>query len=216
MALGEVVGGVALVGAAAMIGLALTEDPNDDSLVSEPAATFDPAPAEPATSAGATTVPETSEPATTGEVEMTAEKPATTPAPTEPPDTSEATTTTTPRTSTTRPTTTTSAPNTSAPADGDVASIAVQVLNAGQNEGEGQEVTIALRGAGFDLLAPRDAVEAVGWTTIRYAPGQLAAGRAVNEVVGTDPALVLAATSDDPNWQEFGAELDVLVLLGSG
>ena len=221
MGLGEVVGGVALVGVIGMFGLALTDDGSDDSLATEPAATLGPAPS--GAEVTPTGAPEgtAAAPAPTPESAATtpasSDAPVTTSASTDPPDETDATvTSTTARATTTtaRPTTTT-VPATTTTGAADVRTIAVQVLDAGRAGGAAEDVTGALRATGFEPVEPQDAVSDVGWSLILYAAGHYTDAVAVNQVVGGDPALIVPAVAGDANWQEFGDELDVLVLLGA-
>jgi hypothetical protein len=94
--------------------------------------------------------------------------------------------------------------------------IAVRVLNAGVEEGAATFVTGVLRQSGFAPLDPRDGPENVEATMILYGDGREVEAATVNAVIEAAPDNVIQAPEDDPSWAEFGAELDVLVLLGPG
>jgi len=218
MGLAEVVGGLAVAGTLVLIGLALTDDqePNTltsvDSVVLAGSAGADTSVTTVATSAPPTTeaaAPTTEPLATTEPAAETTSRPGTT---TEPPATTDAATTV-PRSSTTIPepsTTVDTVPEEGRPA------IRVQVLNAGVEEGAAAFVSGVLKQTGFEPLEPRDAAQAVDATVVMYAPGREAEAATVNAVIESDPAHVIVGTAGDPNWAAAGSEIDVLVLLGPG
>jgi hypothetical protein len=192
MGIGVIVGGVALVGVAALIGLALIDEEASETLSETEATLLDPAAPRPSTTAVvvASTAPATAssepgEPAASG----TSSAP-----PASEPTTTAATTTTLSLV--------------------ERAGINVKVLNAGAAAGAAASMTEAVRDAGFTAEGPADAASLTGATMVLYAPGQQGAGAAVNVVVGAPPANVVEATGSDPNWATLGAALDVLVVLG--
>lgn len=206
MGVGEVIGGAAVIGVGVLIGLALVDDRDSDSLATEPALTVDVDATTTSTTTPPTTEPiETTEPATT-EAETT--QPATTEAPatTEPVETTEAPATTEPVETTEAPTTTEAV---------EAGQVRVMVLNGGREAGAAQTTSDELAEIGYDVLAPADSEVPAGWTIVYYGLGAREAALSINEVVQTDPALVIEPPPDDPNWLAHGTEVDVLVLLGA-
>lgn len=184
MRAGEIVGGLAVVGVFALIGLALIEDTDSATITTATTPTIL------APAGSATPAPTTSPNASTE---------ATQPLETEVP-------------ATTTATTTTDSPTTTLPPI-PVEQVAVQVVNGSEVEGAAQFITDVLTFEGFLPNSPADAVEAVDQTTILYAPGREAAANDVNDVMEVAEELVFEDV-DDVNWIEFGEELDVLVIVG--
>ncbi|MFV0309489.1 MAG: LytR C-terminal domain-containing protein [Desertimonas sp.] len=200
MGVAEFIGGAALAGVGVLIGLALIDDRSTDTLATEPALTVDvdatTTTVEPTTTlATVTTVPATTDAVTTEAV-------TTEPATTEPPvETTAATTTTEPvATTTTEPA---------------AARVRVMVLNGGRPPGAAQTMSEQLAAMGYDVAAPGDSVVTAGWTIVFTRPEAREAALSINEIVGTDPALVIEPAPDDPNWAVYGQNVDVLVLLGT-
>lgn len=209
--MGEIVGGVALVGVALLIGLAIADDDapetltaTDPTLGETAAPATDPAasPAATPSSSATSTVPATSSEASTEESSDETTTPDSTV------ETTEASTTSTSATTSTATSTTLSAAQR--------AEISVKVLNAGAASGEATDVTAAVRFAGFTADGPADASAQVGATTVLYAPGQQAAAAAVNTLISASPSNVIEGTADNPNWARYGTGVDVLVALGPG
>ncbi len=94
------------------------------------------------------------------------------------------------------------------------AEIRVQVLNAGANNGAAGLATGALAEQGFQPLDPIDAVAESAGTQVLNAPGRRVAALTVGRIVGVGPDQVTRADPQDPNWAAFGADLDVLVVIG--
>ncbi|MGA9279582.1 LytR C-terminal domain-containing protein, partial [Ilumatobacter sp.] len=92
--------------------------------------------------------------------------------------------------------------------------VRVRVLNAGGPAGSASFTTGILGGEGFDPEGPGDGVVGVDQHTVVFAPGQEIAAATVNQFVNAAPEFVIEANPDDPNWAEFGSNLDVLVLVG--
>jgi hypothetical protein len=195
MGLGEIVGGVAFVGVAVLIGLALRDENAPATLTGADVTLADTSPTSPASSTApaAATVPSTRPAATT----------------TQPAASPSTTTTTSPPSTSAAPTTVPATSPSAVPAE-----ISVRVLNGGAGPGAAGRMTDALRFAGFDAAGPADASVAVGATTVLYAPGQQAAAEQVNTVVRASPVGVIAVTEADGNWRDHGAGMDVLIVLG--
>ncbi len=228
MGVGEVVGGIALVGVAALIGLAITDDDEPETLTEAASTLVDPAAAGAGPTSTATTLaPDTSSESTSTESTAPAE-------PTDPTDAADTTedepdetpptetaATDVPASSTTTSTVAASttpappAPPTTLSAE-QRAAINVKVLNGGAASGAAGDVTAALRFTGFTAAGPADARVGVQAKTVLYAPFQRPAADAVNELVGAQPVNVREVSPADPNWAAFGAGLDVLVVLGPG
>lgn len=94
------------------------------------------------------------------------------------------------------------------------AQIRVQVLNAGAADGAAGLTTGALAEQGFQLLDPVDAVAEAPGTQVLHAPDRRRAALVVAGIVGAERGQVSRADPADPNWDAFGADLDVLVILG--
>jgi hypothetical protein len=92
--------------------------------------------------------------------------------------------------------------------------VAIQVLNGGAPTGAASAVSGELGAARFEPRTPSDAVESVATTTVFFAPGQRRAAVAAADVVGVARDDVRTADPADANWAAFGADLDVLVVLG--
>jgi hypothetical protein len=222
--IGEVVGGVALVGVAVLIGLALTEDNSPETLSTSDATLLEPA----ATTAGAATTTavaatDTSD-AGTEPTASTDEPPATEATAsvedtTAPASSSETPSTTTSGSDVATPPTTTVAPSTTAAPPTTLSleqkrEVDVRVLNGGARAGAAGDLTAALRFAGFTAPAPGDTSTRGAPTTILYAPFQEGAAAAVNVLVGAGPENIREGALD-PNWVAYGGGLDVLVVLGA-
>ena len=216
MGLGEVVGGVALVGLAVLFGLALTEDEEPNLLTTEDTVGF-----APAGSGVTSTTTSTGTSAATDATLAPTPQPTATSAAAEATEATEATTAATEvvETTTTEPaqsSTTSAATSTTeatVPLDQRPA-VRVRVLNAGVETGAAAYVSGVLKQTGFEPLEPRDAPAAVDAVTVLYAPGKRAQGLTVNAVIEADPANVIEATDGDANWAALGSDVDVLVLLG--
>ena len=188
MRIGDVVGGVALIGLAALVGLAMTDDDAPQTITADTTPfVFESTPTSVTTIA--TTVSTTTEP-----------QPPTTVAP----ETSAAELSP----STPPATTTTLVPVAQR------AGIALRVLNAGAAAGAATETSAILRGVGFAPVGPADARVRVDATRVLFAPGRDVEAATVNEFIRARPDNVVAATADDPNWTAFGGGLSVLVVLG--
>ena len=198
----EIVGGLSVIGVIALIGFAIAED-NDPETITTPSAPTILAPLDSTTTAPVEPTP--TEPPTTSADAETDTTDATS-------DTTEATE---PAATSTTPTTaapsTTEAPPTLAPEDREA--VRVRVVNAGGVVGAATFATGILEGEGFVPENPGDGVENAEANTIFYAPGQELAAAAVNESINAQDDRVIEA-DDDRNWEEFGSELDVLVVLG--
>lgn len=94
------------------------------------------------------------------------------------------------------------------------AQIAVQVLNAGAEDGAATLATGALAEQSFQPRDPADAVAASQGTLVLHAENRRRAALTVGRIVGAEPGQVVRATADDPNWAAFGGDLDVLVVIG--
>lgn len=92
--------------------------------------------------------------------------------------------------------------------------IEVQVLNGGAGPGQAGAATATLEDASFAPRFGRNAPVFVGATTVLHAPGKQIEARTVNEFIGAAPENVFEVAVDDPNWAEFGSDLDVMVILG--
>lgn len=201
----EVIGGLSAIGVVVLIGFAIADDADSDTITTPTAPTI----LAPLDSTTDTSSPSaettTSEPAAdTDSTEAPVEtEPAEAPA-TEPPATEAAAATTTTTTTTTIP---------SIPLE-ERAGVRVRVVNAGGPAGAATFVTGVLEGAGFDPVSPGDGVTNVDRDIVLFAPGQDLAALTVNESVGAAPEFVVEANPEDSNWAEFGSELDVLVLVG--
>ena len=219
MGVGEVIGGVAVLGTAVLIGLALTADDSPETITSatpvalgpdssDAVATTPPA-TEPTVTAAATTP--TASPGTSA---TTAQDPVDETISSSP---AASTTTTTERPSTTTttegPAATTSTTEATVP-EAQRPVVGVQVVNAGVEAGAAAFVTGVLKQSGFEPLEPRDAAAGVDAVTIYYAPGRRAEALTVNSIIEADPDRVTTPPVGDANWSAFGSELDVLVLLG--
>jgi len=90
--------------------------------------------------------------------------------------------------------------------------IAVQVLNAGAQDGAAALATGALAEQSFDPREPADAVAESSGTRVLHAENRRRAAFTVGRVVGADQ--IRRVPADDPNWAEYGADLDVLVIVG--
>jgi hypothetical protein len=209
----EIVGGVAVVGVAALLGLSLLDDDEPAAFQTEDSLGLVPA----AESGGNSTTSSSTITSTGVTVSVTTEPPTVSNGPTteSAPDTT-VTATTTRSTPTTRPVTTTTAASSASPTlpEDDRGAIAVRVLNAGVEAGAASFVTGVLRQSGFEPLDPRDAPTEVDATTVLFAPGREAEAATVNSVIDADPDNVMPTPDGDASWEEFGGELDVLVLLG--
>ncbi len=196
MRTGEVVGGAALIGAAALVGIALTDDGAPEVITTDTSPfVFDSSPT--TITSTTSTVPAAgstaSEPArTTSDVASTTAE--TEPAPTE-------------------PTVPPSPPITLIPPE-QRGGIAVRVLNGGAAAGAATSMSGVLRGAGFAPAGPADTQVTVAATTVLFAPGRELEAATVNDVVKARPENVVMASPGDPNWAEFGDGLAVLVVLG--
>lgn len=91
--------------------------------------------------------------------------------------------------------------------------IAVQVLNAGADDGAAGLATGALAEQSFDPREPADAVEESSGTQVLHAENRRRAAFTVGRIVGADQ--IRRAPANDPNWAAFGSDLDVLVILGA-
>jgi hypothetical protein len=197
----EFIGGLAVVGVIALIGFAIADESGSDAITSAPAPTILP----PIDSAAATnTSPDATAPAT-----ALASQSSDAPIETSAPNTA----------STSDPsTTTTSAPATSTtvaliPIE-DRASVRVRVLNGGGPEGAATFTSGVLEGEGFSPEGPSDSAAGVAQNTIIFRPGQGSAAATVNESINAAAEFVVEASPDNPNWNEFGADIDVLVVIG--
>ena len=94
------------------------------------------------------------------------------------------------------------------------AEIRVQVLNAGAADGAAALATGALVEQGFQPLDPGDAVAESAGTRVLNAPGRRPAALVVGGIVGANAGQVRRADPADPNWEAFGNDLDVLVIIG--
>jgi hypothetical protein len=208
----EIVGGVAVVGVAALLGLSLLDDDEPAAFQTEDSLGLVPG----AESGGSSTTSSSTTTSTGVTVSATTEPPTVSNGPTTERAADIAVTATTTRsTPTTRPATTT-APSNASPTvpEDERAAIAVRVLNAGVEAGAASFVTGVLRQSGFEPLDPRDAPTEVDATTVLFAPGREAEAATVNSVIDADPDNVMPTPDGDASWEEFGDELDVLVLLG--
>ena len=193
----EVIGGVSVVGVVVLVGLAIADDAGSDTITTPTAPTI----LAPVDSSADTTEPTPSATAEPDSTELPAE---TEPVETEPVETDPVTTTATPETTTTIPPLPVEARN----------GVRVKVVNSGGVAGAATFVTGVLEGAGFAPTNPNDGVANVAQTTVLFAPGQNAAAAAVNESINAAPEFVTEANPEDPNWAEFGTDLDVLVVVG--
>ncbi|MGA9275671.1 LytR C-terminal domain-containing protein, partial [Ilumatobacter sp.] len=91
--------------------------------------------------------------------------------------------------------------------------VRVRVVNGGAAAGGAQFVTEVLEGEGFAPAGPADAVTQVPQTTVFFAPGQEISASTIGRMIAAGGDFIIAGT-DDANWNEFGSELDVLVVLG--
>ena len=223
MNLGQVLGGVAVAGTVVLFGLAVTEDDDPESITAGPSVVLAPTDASVTTdtSVAPSAIPTTDAVATTEVIATTEPAADTQPTtgrttePTDPPSTTDAPATTTRATTTVAPTSPTNpAPSTTVATlpESRRPTVAVRVVNAGADAGAARFVSGVLQEAGFEPLAPQDAADNVGGTIILHAPGRESEAAAVNAVIQTD--RVIAAPAGDPNWDAFGGEADVLVLLG--
>ena len=94
------------------------------------------------------------------------------------------------------------------------ASVALQVVNGGAETGAAGAATAALAEQSFQPREAVDAVATVESSTVIYRDGQADAARTVADVLELSPEGAQLAPADDPNWTAFGADLDVLVVLG--
>lgn len=94
------------------------------------------------------------------------------------------------------------------------ASVALHVVNGGGQTGAAGTATAALAEQSFQPREAADAVATVETSTVLYRDGQDRAARTVADVLQLSPDEARVATEDDPNWAAFGADLDVLVVLG--
>jgi LytR cell envelope-related transcriptional attenuator len=201
MRIAEVVGGVALVGVAVLVGIALTEDRQPDTITTDTS---------PFVFAATTSAAR----ASTSTAEATTS--------TRPPRQ--------PRTTTTRPPTITTGPPSTAPPATTVpapptttlvppeqrSSIRVRVLNGGSPPLSATAMTETLRNAGFaPVAAAADATVQVAETMVYFASGSELAALTVNQLVGAPAENVVPVPDGDANWAEFGDGLAVLVVLGS-
>jgi LytR cell envelope-related transcriptional attenuator len=203
MRIGEVVGGVALVGVAVLLVIALTDDGAPETLTADTSPFLFAASTSSAALSTATTT------ATSPSVESPGSTASTA-------DTTDATTTTAPTTSTLAGTTSTT---TVAPTSGSIspdqrAGIAVRVLNGGAPVLAATRMADVLRSAGFAPGSAADATRLVAATRILFAPGRELDAATVNDVVKARPENVAPGAADDPNWRAFGDGLAVLVVLG--
>ena len=213
MGVGEVVGGVALVGLAVLIGLAITDNDEPDTLTETESTIVDSAAT--TTAAATTTSVETTAPEVTSDPTTAATNDTSEPDSTPSESTSDSSTTS----SSTSSTTSLTAPSTTAGTSTTLsidqrAAINVKVLNGGANTGAAGDVTAAVRYAGFTAQGPADASPQVGATTVLYGPGQQGAATAVNAFVGALPANVVEGGPADANWARYASTVDVLVVLG--
>lgn len=194
----EIIGGVSVIGVIALIGFAIADDA-DSSTITTPTAPTILAPID-STPEQETTTTAAAETTTTVALESEPSEP---PVETDPPQTDPE--------ATVAPTTTTTIPPT--PVE-QREGVRVRVVNAGGVVGAATFATGVLEGAGFAPVNPGDGVVDVAQNTVLFAPGQNAAAAAVNESINAAPEFVREATPDDPNWVEFGSEVDVLVVIG--
>jgi hypothetical protein len=92
--------------------------------------------------------------------------------------------------------------------------VGIRVLNGGAVSGTAAQVSDQLLAAGFTPGEPGTTEQPVDQTRILYAPGQLPAALAANEVVGASGDVVLESSSDQATWDAAGEGLDVLVIVG--
>lgn len=203
MGAGEIVGGLALVGVAVLIGLAIASDDTPESISGTDASLVDPA--TPTGTAPTPTVAATPLVATASTVGNEATASAGTAAPNPSTVASSTVTSTTAPATTVTPTTLSSQQR---------AEILVKVLNGGAPTGAATAMTATVRLEGFRADGPADAPAPVGATTVLYAPGQGTAAAAVNGIVGAAAPNVLEGSIADRNWANYGAAVDVLVVLG--
>jgi hypothetical protein len=95
------------------------------------------------------------------------------------------------------------------------ATVAVQVLNGGAPAGTAAGTSEVLTRAGFAPLQPRDADETVDPPgRILHAEGADLAAATTATVLGWPAEVIAVGSSEDANWAEFAAGLDVLVVVG--
>ena len=232
--LSDVFGGLAVVGVVVLISLALTEDDQPDRVTGVAVAQFDSATfaaTDPAN--GDDSAVEESQQdaeATDGSTPATNDAAATDTASTdeasdeEPPNTRTEPTagSSSTITSSTAPASTTTTTSSTAPESTTTTLvevefrplIEVQVLNGGAGPGQAGAATATLEDASFAPRSERDAPVFVEATTVLHAPGKQIEARTVNEFIGAAPENVFEVAVDDPNWAEYGGDLDVMVILG--
>jgi hypothetical protein len=90
----------------------------------------------------------------------------------------------------------------------------VLVLNATSKKGVAGKGTELLKGAGYNMLAPKNA-DALGPSKVLYAEGSLAVAEAVAGVLKVDPAKTVAPL--DPAAPPTAAigNADVIVVIGT-
>jgi len=92
--------------------------------------------------------------------------------------------------------------------------VEIQVVNGGALPNQATALTAQLTTAGFAPRRPQDAVENVEATTIYFAPGAELIALSVNSEIGLPLERLLEVPPDEPNWEAFGTDLDVMVILG--
>lgn len=192
-----------MCGVVALIAISLAEDDDDTVQSASPVTIFGDGSAAAATSQA--------EPPSTTAAVTTSITPPTSEGNDDPPTSSASTET---PASTAAPTTSTTS-TTIAPLPENLKPlVAVRVLNGGAGAGQATATTELLADAGFSPLSQADTEFEVAATTVLYAPDRQSDARAVNEVIGAAPGNVRLAPQDDPNWDAFGGDLHVLVVLG--
>ena len=99
-----------------------------------------------------------------------------------------------------------------APAGRAASEVIVLVSNGTGIKGLGSQTADALRVVGYNTLTAVDATKTLGTSTVQYAEGYEAEGRAIGLVLGLPPAAVLALNSPSVSDTQ-GAH--VIVLLGA-
>jgi hypothetical protein len=193
MRIGELVGGVALLGVAVLVGIALTDDPTPQRITSDTSPFVFPASTAPSTASTSATSPTTPAATTVSTV-------ATAPTTVEAAVVSTAATTAPPL-------------PTLIPPD-QRGGLAVRVLNGGARARAATMMSEVLRGAGFAPAGPADAARNVPATRVIFAPGRELEAATVNDVIRARPENVVPGAPDDSNWAAFGDGLAVLVVLG--
>ncbi len=195
---GEVVGGVALIGILALVGLAVTADDDPQTLTG---ATTPGLPTDASSTSADTSTAVSAD--TTGSAD-TSDLATTEPATTEPVTTERVTTTTAP------------APLRTVPplSRQERVDVVVRVLNGGAEDGAAAFVSGVLRTAGFEPIQALDAAQPIDTTTVFHTPGLQREAADVNSLIEADPRQIVEGTDDDANWRQFGQFVDVLVILG--